>query len=192
MSIFNKYPYTDFHELNLDMILKELNKMSNTMDNFISLEKVKFADPFQYDYRKSYEVNTIVLGADGNSYMSKKEVSPGHTPPEEEYWLLVGNFNAQLEECKTEVDTISEIVYAMKNNNFKNVKDYGAKGDGKSDDTQYFKDAIADCTENGYRTLFIPCGVYLINETLEKSSSFNSINIIGENSISTIIKTNIQ
>lgn len=97
MSIFNKYPYTDFHELNLDMMLEELKRMNNTINNFIAIEKVKFADPIEYDYRKSYEINTIVLGSDGNSYIAKKEVSPGHIPPDEEYWMKIGDYNAQIE-----------------------------------------------------------------------------------------------
>lgn len=42
-----------------------------------------------------------------------------------------------------------------------NVRDLGAKGDGKSDDTQVFKQAIAE-----HRVLYIPMGFYVITDTL--------------------------
>lgn len=36
MAFWNKYPYTDFHELNLDWILDEIQKMGRNIDEFIS------------------------------------------------------------------------------------------------------------------------------------------------------------
>lgn len=34
--IFNKYPYTDFHELNLDWILKEMQDLQKNMDELLA------------------------------------------------------------------------------------------------------------------------------------------------------------
>ena len=46
-----------------------------------------------------------------------------------------------------------------------NVRDFGAKGDGRTDDTQALRRAIAET--GGNRTLYLPDGVYLISDTVE-------------------------
>src|ERR1700677_1482094 len=43
-----------------------------------------------------------------------------------------------------------------------NIRDLGAKGDGKTDDTAAFKDAIAS-----HRAIYLPMGRYVVKETLE-------------------------
>lgn len=43
-----------------------------------------------------------------------------------------------------------------------NIVELGAKGDGKTDDTEAFKKAIAD-----HKVIYMPCGRYLISDTLE-------------------------
>ena len=35
--MFNEYPYTDFHEMNLDWILKKMKEMSASIDNIPNL-----------------------------------------------------------------------------------------------------------------------------------------------------------
>jgi len=47
-----------------------------------------------------------------------------------------------------------------------NVKDYGAKGDGETDDTADINRAILDCHENGGGTLVFPPGDYVITPTV--------------------------
>ena len=53
-------------------------------------------------------------------------------------------------------------------NNLKiyNVKNFGAVGDGKTDDTQPIQKAINEAIESG-GTVFIPQGIYLITETIQ-------------------------
>lgn len=45
-----------------------------------------------------------------------------------------------------------------------NVKKFGAKGDGITDNTMAFRKAIAGCPTNG--TIYIPEGIYLLTDTL--------------------------
>lgn len=48
-----------------------------------------------------------------------------------------------------------------------NVKDYGAKGDGVTDDTQAFKNAIErDEIANSGKIVYVPKGTYLVSETI--------------------------
>ncbi|GHT33742.1 hypothetical protein AGMMS49574_20030 [Bacteroidia bacterium] len=58
-----------------------------------------------------------------------------------------------------------------------NVRELGARGDGISDDTQAFKDAISK-----HQTIYVPQGDYVITETLTLGENTN---LIGLNPIST-------
>lgn len=63
-----------------------------------------------------------------------------------------------------------------------NIKKLGAYGDGEHDDTNYLEYAIQH-----YKTISIPSGTFLINETIDINKS---ISIIGENKSTSIIKIN--
>lgn len=43
--MFNKYPYTDFHELNADWILKKIKEIMNVIDSLADM-KEKFEDAY--------------------------------------------------------------------------------------------------------------------------------------------------
>jgi hypothetical protein len=64
------------------------------------------------------------------------------------------------------------------------VKDFGAVGDGVTDDTSAFISAIASVTASGAR-LYIPEGTYIITSTLTISGS---VNINGDGILNTVIK----
>ena len=68
-----------------------------------------FADPAQWDNTKAYEPLTIVLN-EGNSYTSKTFVPVGVDISNETYWALTGNYNAQVESYRREVQEYTDIV----------------------------------------------------------------------------------
>jgi PA14 domain/Pectate lyase superfamily protein/Calx-beta domain len=47
-----------------------------------------------------------------------------------------------------------------------NVKDFGAKGDGVTDDTQALKNALAAADKVAWSTVYLPTGTYIVKETL--------------------------
>lgn len=65
--------------------------------------------------------------------------------------------------------------WVRQHNGAVNVKWFGAKGDGVTDDTMAFKKAIA------FRTIFVPSGSYIINSSISDTSFLNGISILGEN-----------
>lgn len=65
-----------------------------------------FADPAEWDIDREYDAYTIVLH-EGNSYTSKKEVPSGTRITNDEYWVLTGNYNAQVEEYEQEVQELA-------------------------------------------------------------------------------------
>ena len=68
-----------------------------------------FADPIEWDNTKTYEPLTIVY-YQGNSYTSRQAVPTGIAITNDEYWALTGNYNAQIEAYRTEVQNYSEAV----------------------------------------------------------------------------------
>ena len=94
MAFYDKFPYTNFQELNLDKILSALKTLQEEMKDFISNNVIKYADPIQWDITKQYEANTVVADSDGNAYLSSKPVPVGVALSNTNYWSQIGNFDA--------------------------------------------------------------------------------------------------
>lgn len=67
----------------------------------------KFADPISWDKANSYEALTIVTYLN-NSYTSKKPVPANTEITDTEYWVVTGNYNAQVEEYRQETEKVKE------------------------------------------------------------------------------------
>ena len=90
MGLFDQFPYTNFHELNLDWLLKLVKELNSTVENFIALNTIKYADPIQWNITTQYEPNTIVIDPlTGTAYLSTKPVPAGVSLSNEEYWTVV-------------------------------------------------------------------------------------------------------
>ena len=90
MGLFDNFPYTNFHELNLDWILKVLKDIETTIDQFVSLNIIKYADPIQWDITRQYPKNTIVVDPiSGTAYISADNVPQGVPLSNTDYWSVV-------------------------------------------------------------------------------------------------------
>lgn len=92
MGLFERFPYTNFHELNADWLLKQMKELIAAMENFKATESLKFADPIIWDITTQYQKSTIVLDPTGNAYLSVKTVPAGVQLNNDEYWLEIFNF----------------------------------------------------------------------------------------------------
>lgn len=90
-----------------------------------------FADPVEWSDKRVYESLTIVTYL-GSSYTSKKKVPSGVRPTNTEYWVLTGNYNAQIEEYRQNIVALSEKVG---NTDFLHNKRIWIYGDSISDET---------------------------------------------------------
>lgn len=63
-----------------------------------------FSDPLDWDSTKAYEPLTIVYYL-GNSYTSRQSVPVGIDIANNDYWAITGNYNAQIEAYRKEVQT---------------------------------------------------------------------------------------
>ena len=93
MGLFEHFPYTNFHELNLDWILDTLKQLDESVTKFISINSIKYANPIQWDITNQYEKNTVVLDNHGNAYLSVQPVPAGISLDRTEYWTVIGNFS---------------------------------------------------------------------------------------------------
>lgn len=89
----HRAPYTNFHDLNLDWIMDELNEFNTKLTNFVSLATIKYANPIQWDITSQYEANTVVVDSNGNAYLSVQPVPSGVSLDRTEYWTKIGNFD---------------------------------------------------------------------------------------------------
>ena len=109
----NKYAYTDFHELNADWMIRTMMELINQVENFVSLNAIKYADPIQWNITKQYEKNTVVIDPlTGTAYISVQPVPMGVALTNADYWTVVfdlgsfvtrsaANFTPRIEENTT-------------------------------------------------------------------------------------------
>ena len=92
--MFNmRWPYTDFHNLNLDWVLETLKKQDAAIADFISLNSITYANPLQWDITRQYPKNQVVLDTNGDGYLSVQPVPVGVEIDNENYWTKIGNFS---------------------------------------------------------------------------------------------------
>lgn len=113
MGLFDHFPYTNFHELNLMWILQALKEIQTTTEQFVALNSLKYADPIQWNITSQYEKNTIVIDPmSGIAYISVQPVPSGVIITNTDYWTIVfdlslfirksaQNFTANYEEEST-------------------------------------------------------------------------------------------
>ena len=86
----NRYAYTDFHELNADWMIRTMMELINQVENFVSLNAIKYADPIQWNITSQYEKNTIVIDPlSGTAYISVQAVPMGVALTNTDYWTVV-------------------------------------------------------------------------------------------------------
>ena len=97
MGLFDHFPYTNIHEMNLDWIMQMMKALEAAWKEFVAGNSLVFADPLLHDLTKTYAKNTIVLDENGNAYLSLKAVPVGVSLSNTEYWLMVFDYEAFLE-----------------------------------------------------------------------------------------------
>lgn len=87
----------------------------------------------EYDAAQTYEPLSVVL-YQGASYTSKQAV-PNNTPPTNtEFWALTGNYNAQVEQYRTEVNEYKEQVTEAVQTVETELEEYEQRFDNKIDE----------------------------------------------------------
>lgn len=130
----------------------------------------------QWTNTAEYEPLTIVMH-NGNSYTSKTYVPVGIDINNTTYWAPTGNYNAQIEAYREEVQNYAAQVKNIIGHSYMpNVKyppaGYtAAVGDYTTDDTKAFKALL-----NDFHAIYIPAGLYRITDTL----AYDDVVIMGD------------
>lgn len=83
-------PFTNLHELNLDWIIQAIKSQEDRLTQFVSLNSIKYANPFQWNIASQYAINTLVIDPqDGTAYLSIQPVPSGVQITNTEYWTPV-------------------------------------------------------------------------------------------------------
>ena len=91
--MFDLYPYTNFHELNQDWILRILKKFENELKEAIDYKTIHYADPLQWNITTQYAPNTVVVDENtGIAYISKDAVPSGVLLSDKNYWMVIFDY----------------------------------------------------------------------------------------------------
>lgn len=151
-NFLNKYPYTDFHELNLDYVLKTVKNINDKVDNFINFNTIKYADPIEWIITSQYQKNTVVIdNTEHIAYLSVDNVPEGVLLTDTDYWtpiLDLRSFYASI----GDLDTLHTLIKDNLVNAINEISDklewyttpelFGAVGDGITDDSAAFQNAL--------------------------------------------------
>lgn len=174
--------------------MKDLDKFKNEMN--LSGQNVYVGHRYvpkifgEWNNENAYEGLSIVT-YQGASYTSRQPVPIGVDIFDEDYWVVTGNYNAQIEYYRQDVVDVKNDMQSLEtevsdtyvdtrlntqgslnerieaellylNEKYINVKDFGAIGDGVTDDTLPIQNAL-----DMRVPVFIPEGTFKISEPLQ-------------------------
>lgn len=97
------WPYSNFHDLNLDWVISVIRELETKITQFVALNTVKYADPLQWDITRQYATNTVVIDpSDGTAYLSVQPVPSGVQISNTDYWtpiFTLQNFTTALKKA---------------------------------------------------------------------------------------------
>ena len=87
---FNEYPYRDIESTNLDFMIKEIQRLNELLNHFVSLNTIEYANPLQWSINRQYKKNVIVVDpTTGVAYISNSPVPVGVPISNTNYWSVI-------------------------------------------------------------------------------------------------------
>lgn len=126
----------------------------------------------EWDNTKKYEP-LVIVSYQGASYTSKTFIPIGVEITNESYWVLTGNYNAQVEAYRQESIRNNVIITSRLNDIALNGKTLGLVGDNNTDNTIKLQEIINLLTDGD--TLLIPKGVYIFDGQFTINKKINII-----------------
>ena len=109
MAYFEHFPYTNFHDINLDRMIDLMEQFRSELKDFVNLNTVKYADPFDWNITTQYPANTIVMDpSTGVAYISVRPVPAGAPITDTSYWTPVFDLTALFAGIKDSIAAVVE------------------------------------------------------------------------------------
>lgn len=107
------FPFTNLHELNLDWLVQIVRQLQTELSQFVALNTIKYANPFQWNIASQYAQNTLVIDPrDGTAYLSVQPVPQGVQITNTEYWTPVFTLQNFTDALKRAITTPQETIGA--------------------------------------------------------------------------------
>ena len=103
MGFIDKYPYTDFHELNLDWILARITELGIRMDDFTAVNTITYAGA--WDITQQYPAWTVV-SYQNKGFISTQPVPAGVNVYNTNYWRVIMDLSAILDSMDDRIDAV--------------------------------------------------------------------------------------
>ena len=111
MGFFDNYPYTDFHELNLDWVIARIKELTQEMINFEAANKITYAGV--WNIAQGYPAWAVVTDSTGNGYISIQPVPAGVQIDNTAYWMKLYDFVTALGNLDQRVTSLEGAVSSL-------------------------------------------------------------------------------
>lgn len=116
-NFINQFPYSDFHEMNMDWIIREVKRLAMEMQAFSVVNKIAYADPIEWNITSQYPAFNIVYDeASARLMISKQPVPKGVSINNEDYWTLVSPFRIDDDFSNTSINPVTNRTITAKFN----------------------------------------------------------------------------
>ena len=107
MAFYDKFPYTNFQELNLDRIIQQLMEVKEGLKFVIDNASLKYADPIQWNITSQYQANTVVIDPATNiAYLSTKPVPDNILITDTNYWTPIFDLSDTIESIAQDYEAL--------------------------------------------------------------------------------------
>lgn len=107
MGVFEQFPYTNFHDLNLDWVLRIIKALDSEVNSFIEQNVLTYANPIDWNITTQYAKNTVVVDpVSGTAYMSIAAVPQGILLTNTAYWQPIFNYKETVSTLKKQIVAI--------------------------------------------------------------------------------------
>lgn len=114
MAFYDKFPYTNFQEINLDRLVQELIKVKEGLNFVIENASLKYADPIQWNITHQYQANTVVIDpATGIAYISTKPVPDNILITNTGYWSPIFDLSRFFESTEEQIEALQTAIDAL-------------------------------------------------------------------------------
>ena len=165
--------------------LEEFNQNYSEAFATYKEEIAEWQDNFEESLRAEFSAYTVDVNSMVEAHVARFAAQDAKISDAVAY--MKTNLNATLENLLNEMDENGSLIGVLDTTVCISVKQYGAAGDGVTDDTDAFKEAITAVGASG--TLFVPNGTYLVSDAIPLVSNMvlagaaNAVIVRAENNL---------